>query len=232
MKFLPCGHMSEVQCSDQSNKCEHVVLKVLPCGHMSEVQCSDQSNKCEHIVLKVLPCGHMSEVQCSDPKCDNIVMKVLPCGHSREVQCSDPSPKCVVTKSLHSGHIRQDDATAKTSAALKSLSLVKSGFGNKQPKQTHLTTSTTVTTGSGKICRRLADTGVCEENKKDKSCQDLHPAKCSYYANFGLARINPKGCWSNNNDCKFLHVVICRYKYKALCKKQVCSLQHLQPGAV
>jgi hypothetical protein len=80
------------------------------------------------------------------------------------------------------------------------------------------------------ICRRLRDTGVCEQNKNDKSCQDLHPAKCSYYAGFGLARVNPRGCKSN--DCKFLHVVICRYKSKALCKKQVCSLQHLQPEAV
>jgi hypothetical protein len=85
-------------------------------------------------------------------------------------------------------------------------------------------------TGSGKICRRLADTGVCEENKKDKSCHHLHPTKCSYYANFGLARTNPKSCKSA--DCKFLHVVICRYKSKALCKKKVCSLQHLQPEAV
>jgi hypothetical protein len=102
------------------------------------------------------------------------------------------------------------------------LSVVKSGFGNKQTKQ-----STVTVTPTGKICRRLMDTGICEEKK---SCQHLHPVKCSYYAGFGLARVNPKGCKST--DCKFLHVVICRFKYKALCKKQLCSLQHLQPKAV
>jgi hypothetical protein len=96
------------------------------------------------------------------------------------------------------------------------------GFENNQTKVTPI--------GSGKICRRLADTGVCEENKKDKSCHHLHPTKCSFYANFGLAKINPKGCKSA--ECKFLHVVICRFKLKALCKKQICSLQHLQPEAV
>jgi hypothetical protein len=100
------------------------------------------------------------------------------------------------------------------------LSVVKSGFGNKQTKQTTVTPT-------GKICKKLMDTGACEEKK---CCQHLHPVRCSYYASFGLARINPKGCKSN--DCKFLHVVICRFKYKALCKKQLCSLQHLQPEAV
>jgi hypothetical protein len=100
------------------------------------------------------------------------------------------------------------------------LSVVKSGFGNKQTKQTTVTPT-------GKICKKLMDTGACEEKK---CCQHLHPVKCSHYASFGLARINPKGCKSN--DCKFLHVVICRSKYKALCKKQLCSLQHLQPEAV
>jgi hypothetical protein len=100
------------------------------------------------------------------------------------------------------------------------LSVVKSGFGNKQTKQITVTPT-------GKICKKLMDTGACEEKK---SCQHLHPVKCSYYASFGLARTNPKGCKST--DCQFLHVVICRFKYKALCKKQLCSLQHLQPKAV
>jgi hypothetical protein len=99
------------------------------------------------------------------------------------------------------------------------LSVVKSGFDNK--------TKQTIVTPTEKICRKLMDTGACEDKK---NCQHLHPVKCSYYAGFGLARINPNGCKSA--DCKFLHVVICRYKYKALCKKQLCSLQHLQPKAV
>jgi hypothetical protein len=100
------------------------------------------------------------------------------------------------------------------------LSVVKSGFDNKQTKET-------IVTPTEKICRKLMDTGACEDKK---NCQHLHPVKCSYYAGFGLARLNPKGCKSA--DCKFLHVVICRFKYKALCKKQLCSLQHLQPKAV
>jgi hypothetical protein len=99
------------------------------------------------------------------------------------------------------------------------LSVVKSGFDNK--------TKQTIVTPTEKICRKLMDTGACEDKK---NCQHLHPVKCSYYAGFGLARLNPKGCKST--DCKFLHVVICRFKYKALCKKQLCSLQHLQPKAV
>jgi hypothetical protein len=125
---------------------------------------------------------------------------------------------------------KEDGPAAATTPAVESivvvksppsyLSVVKSGFGNKQTKQITVTPT-------GKICKKLMDTGACEEKK---SCQHLHPVKCSYYASFGLARTNPKGCKST--DCQFLHVVICRFKYKALCKKQLCSLQHLQPKAV
>jgi hypothetical protein len=119
---------------------------------------------------------------------------------------------------------KEDGPAVESTEVVKSppsyLSVVKSGFGNKQTKQTTVTPT-------GKICKKLMDTGACEEKK---SCQHLHPVKCSYYASFGLARTNPKGCKST--DCKFLHVVICRFKYKALCKKQLCSLQHLQPKAV
>jgi hypothetical protein len=113
-----------------------------------------------------------------------------------------------------------DESTVVVKSPPSYLSAVKSGFGNKQTKQTTVTPT-------GRICKKLMDTGACEEKK---SCQHLHPVKCSYYAGFGLARLNPKGCKST--DCKFLHVVICRFKYKALCKKQLCSLQHLQPKAV
>jgi hypothetical protein len=78
-----------------------------------------------------------------------------------------------------------------------------------------------------RICRNMMDTGVCDQNKNDKSCQYSHPKKCIHYATYGLTKTNPNGCRSA--DCKYLHVVICRYKTKAQCKKQVCCLQHLQP---
>jgi hypothetical protein len=78
-----------------------------------------------------------------------------------------------------------------------------------------------------RICRNMMDTGVCDQNKEDKSCQYSHPKKCIHYATYGLAKTNPNGCRSA--DCKYLHVVICRYKTKDQCKKQVCFLQHLQP---
>jgi hypothetical protein len=78
-----------------------------------------------------------------------------------------------------------------------------------------------------RICRNMMDTGVCDQNKNDKSCQYSHPKKCNHYATYGLAKTNPNGCRSA--DCKYLHVVICRYKTKDQCKKQVCFLQHLQP---
>jgi hypothetical protein len=78
-----------------------------------------------------------------------------------------------------------------------------------------------------RICRNMMDTGVCDQNKNDKSCQYSHPKKCIHYATYGLSKTNPNGCRSA--DCKYLHVVICRYKTKDQCKKQVCFLQHLQP---
>jgi hypothetical protein len=78
-----------------------------------------------------------------------------------------------------------------------------------------------------KICRNMMETGLCDQNKNVKSCQYSHPKKCNHYATYGLAKTNPNGCRSA--ECKYLHVVICRYKTKDQCKKQVCFLQHLQP---
>jgi hypothetical protein len=133
--------------------------------------------------------------------------------------------KVVHTNSVEHGEFDASAAAESTGVVERHpsyLSVVKSGFSSKQTKQTPLVAPT------GKICRKLMDTGACEEKK---SCQHLHPDKCSYYANFGLARNNPKGCKSAEN-CKFLHVVICRYRIKAQCKKKVCSLQHLQPKPV
>jgi hypothetical protein len=50
-----------------------------------------------------------------------------------------------------------------------------------------------------RICRNMMDTGVCDQNKGDKSCQYSHPKKCIHYATYGLAKTNPNGCRSA--DC-------------------------------
>jgi hypothetical protein len=125
------------------------------------------------------------------------------------------------------GEVGDGSAATAVSAAMEaSISAAANGTTLKKAN-TEKTQKSKPKSKSNTICRRLMDTGVCEQNKTDKSCLDLHPIKCIHYANCGLARSNPNGCRSA--DCKFLHVVICRYKTKAHCKKQVCFLQHLQP---
>jgi hypothetical protein len=184
--------------------------------------------------LSVVKSGFGNNQTKQTKKEDGPAAATTPADESTVVVKSPPSYLSVVKSGFGNNQTKQtkkedgpaaattpaDESTVVVKSPPSYLSAVKSGFGNKQTKQTTVTPT-------GRICKKLMDTGACEEKK---SCQHLHPVKCSYYAGFGLARLNPKGCKST--DCKFLHVVICRFKYKALCKKQLCSLQHLQPKAV